>query len=509
MKENVQHKVMATATVLAGMFVAAMEGLIASTILPSIIYSLGGIDMYPWVISSFLLAMVVATPLFGKLADHIGFFKIYGIAILFFCFGSLLCGLSRSMTELIISRVLQGAGTAGLITLCLLYIGIAHPRHIRHKMQALVSSMWALASIIGPSIGAILASYGSWRFAFLINIPLCGLLFLGSFFYLRMSPYNKTEAPFDKLGAFLFSISAFSFLYSMVQIGKLQFYLPEFLLLISSLTIVGILIWRGTWVKDAFLSTTPLRRRPVLTNSMGLGFLGGAILFATANFLPLFVQGVQGDSIGAVSQVITGLALGTCVGSLITALILSQMGFRVTALMGSLFLTSGLVSLTLLSEESSLFMVTLANFLTGVGIGISANCAIVATQIFTDIDRIGVTTSMYSFFRSVGGMIAISLLGSIQLSTFRHGLSEKVIGLYQADALQVLQHPEYIFEPHQRPFLSEAAAATLTESLRNSLHWAFIAMIPLLFIHFWLSSRMPNVRPHEINQIPEIDAMGE
>lgn len=508
MNENA-HKVMATGTVLLGMFIAAMESLIASTILPSIISSLGGIDLYPWVISSFLLALVVATPLFGKLADHIGFFKVYVVALIFFCIGSLFCGISRTMLELIISRSIQGIGTAGLITLCLLYIGIAHPLRIRHKMQALVSSMWAIASLIGPALGAFIVAISSWRFTFLINIPLCVLILFGAFFFLRGSPRAKTNVPFDKLGAFLFTISAFAFLFSMVQLGKLQFKLQELLLLVFSLSIAGVLIWRGRWVKGAFLSITPLQRRPVLSTSMGLGFLGGAFLFATANFLPLFVQGVQGDSIGAVSQVVTGMALGTCAGSFITALILSQMGFRVTALMGSLFLTSGLVSLTLLSEESSLFMVTLANFLTGVGIGISANGAIVATQSYTHINRLGVTTSMFSFFRSIGGMLAISLLGTIQLSSFRHDLSEKAIGLYQADALQVLQHPEYILEPLQRPFLSEAATSVLAESLKYSLKLAFIAMIPLLFIHFWLSSRMPNIHPHEIEPLPEIEAMGE
>jgi hypothetical protein len=106
-------------------------------------------------------------------------------------------------------------------------------------------------------------------------------------------------------------------------------------------------------------------------------------------------------------------------------------------------------------------------------------------------------------------MIAISLLGTLQLNFFRKDLSEKVVGLFQSDALQVFQHPEYILEPLNRPLLSEPAAALLSQSLNYSLHLVFLFMTPLLIVHLWLSSQMPNVRPHEIIPIPEIEAMGE
>lgn len=502
------HRLFATATVLLGMFIAAMESLIGSTILPSIISSLGGIDLYPWLISCFLLSLIVATPLFGKLADTLGFFKVYSIALFFFFIGSLLCGISQTMLQLIVARCFQGIGTGGLITLCLLYVGIAYPLTIRHKMQALISSMWAIASLLGPSLSAFIVAYTSWRFAFLINIPLCLVIALGSFFYLKNIPRPKTNTPFDIPGAIIFIIASFAFLYSIVRLGQFHFEILELLLLLISIILIGFLIWRGAFNKDAFLSITTLKKQPVMATAIGLGFLGGAFLFATSNFLPLFVQGVQGGSIRAVGQVVTGMALGTCAGSFITALILNQIGFRWTALIGSTFLTSGIISLTLLFEESSLFMVTLANFLTGVGIGISANGAIVTTQSFSPLNRLGLHTSLFSFFRSVGGMLSISLIGALQLGAFRRDIAEKVIGLYQVDAIEVLYHPEYILEPTHRPFLSEMVTATLALSLQYSLHLAFLSLLPLLIFHFFLSSKMPNIRPHEIT-LPDIDAIGE
>lgn len=482
-----------------GMFIAAMESLIGSTTLPTIVSSLGAIELFPWVISGFLLALVVATPLFGKLADHWGFFKVYIAAIALFFMGSLFCGLAFSMPELILARSIQGVGTAGLITLSILYVGIAYPEGSRPKMQALISSVWAIASLCGPAIGAFFVNYFSWRFAFLINIPFCILIFMGAFFYLKNLPRTKVEAPFDTLGAVLFTLNALLFLYCLVQVGKLQNDISNIALFTFSILFIIYLLWRSSHKKEAFPSLEPLKMHPELKTSIALGFLGGAFLFSSANFLPIFIQGVQGDSMAAIGKVVTGMALGTCLGAYITAMILNQVGFRVTSLLGSIFISSGLISLSLLTEDSSLFIVTLGNFIMGTGIGISANVAIVATQKYSDPSRLGAITSMFSFFRSLGGMLAVSLLGAIQLASFRYTLGEKMTNLFQQDALQVMQHPEYILEPLRRPELSHVAMETLAGSLQYSIHFAFLFLLPFIILHFWLSLRLPNVLPQEIS----------
>jgi MFS family permease len=490
---------MATGTVMSGMFIAAMESLIGSTTLPTIVSSLGAIELFPWVISCFLLALVVATPLFGKLADHWGFFKVYIAAIALFFIGSLFCGLAFSMPQLILARSIQGVGTAGLITLCILYVGIAYSSESRPKMQALISSVWAIASLCGPAIGAFSVNFFSWRFAFLINIPFCILIFIGSFLFLKNLPRTKVQAPFDTLGAVLFTLNSLLLLYCLVQVGKLQNDLSNIALFSFSCLFIIYLLRRSSHKKDAFPSLEPLKMHPELKTSIALGFLGGAFLFSSANFLPIFVQGVQGDSMAALGEVVTGMALGTCFGSCITALILNQVGFRVASLLGSVFISSGLISLSLLSEDSSLFIVILGNFIMGTGIGISANVAIVATQKYSDANRLGATTSMFSFFRSLGGMLAVTLLGAIQLGSFRYTLGEKMTSLFQQDALQVMQHPEYILEPLRRPELSHVVMETLAGSLEYSIHLAFLFLLPFMVLHFWLSFRLPNVLPQEIS----------
>lgn len=509
MTKNHLSKLFATITVFLGMFIAAMESLIGSTVLPSIISTLGGFDLYPWIISCFLLALIVATPIFGKLTDHWGFFGVYNIAIAFFLVGSLMCGLSQTMVQLIVSRCVQGIGTAGLITLCIVYAGLAFPHTIRHKVQAVISAIWAVSSLLGPAIGALIVTYTSWRFAFLINVPLSLLLLLGTWLTIRGIPKPKEGTPFDTFGAILFTTASLAFLLAMVRIGKDNFSFPEIGLLLASLLIIVFLLIRSKEMPNSFLNLSPMKKHPVIATSVGLAFLGGAFLFATANFSPIFIQGAQGGTFLAIGQVITAMAFGTCAGSFIAAMILSRFGFRTTSMLGSIILLIGAFGLALISLESPLWQLTLANFFTGMGIGVSANVAIVATQSHTHHTQMGSTTSIFSFFRSIGGMLAISLLGTVQVTSFRSYVHDKVLGLEHTQGLEVMNHPEFILEPQQRTQLTEVVLDTLSKSLSESIHIAFLVMFPFVILHFILSTLLPSLRPHEIERLPDINAMGE
>lgn len=509
MQKETLHKVLATATVLLGLFIAAMESLIGSTILPSILSSLGGFDLYPWMVSAFLLALVVTTPLFGKLADHLGFFKIYVAAIGIFMVGSLGCGLSQTMPQMIVARSIQGIGTAGLINLCMLYVGLAFPLSMRHKLGALVSSVWALASLLGPAIGAVIAAYSSWRFAFLINVPLCLLLLISGRSYLRDLPKPQNQGPFDIKGALLFTFGTISLLVSLIRMGKGEISSLEWSLLGAAIALFTMLFFHSRKIAHGFLSLKPLLDYPHVGISMGIGALCGAFLFSTSNLLPLFIQGAQGEPIRQVGYVITSMALGTCTGSFLTAMLLGRLGFRKALLVSFCFLTAGLTQLMLLTYGSSFSSILIANFILGTGIGMSSNCSIVATQSFSPRSKLGVHTGLFGFFRSVGGMLVISILGTVQLLTFRNEVAKETLALQKQEVLQALKHPEYILEESNREKLSASVLATLEQSLAYSIHWALVALGPLLLVHLFLALRMPNTKPHEIQLIPEPESIGE
>lgn len=503
------HKIFATATVLLGLFIAAMESLIGSTILPSILASLGGFDLYPWMVSAFLLALVVTTPLFGKMADHYGFYRVYLIAIGFFLTGSLFCGLSQTMSQLIVSRTVQGIGTAGLINLCMLYVGIAFPLNQRHKLGALVSSIWALASLLGPAIGAVIAAYSSWRFAFLINVPLCLIILTGSRLYFRHLPKPPHQGPFDTLGACYFTIATLLLLLVIVSLGKGIFGLQQAGLAIAALAFFVILYFNSKGKKSPFLTLEPLKHYPHLAVAMAVGALCGAFLFSTSNFLPLFVQGALGLGVKEVGYVITSMALGTCMGSFLTAMLLGRLGFKYTLMISFVFLLCGVFLITSLFAFSTLSQILIANFCLGTGIGMSSNCSIVATQNYSPRSQLGVNTGLFGFFRSVGGMLTISMLGSIQIATYQHEMALKakeasITGIHEA-----IGHPEWILNAANRLELSSSLLKLLEESLATSIHYAFLGLFPLLLVHLFLTLKMPKTKPHEIGIIPEPETMGE
>ncbi len=509
MEKEKRHKILATMTILLGLFIAAMESLIGSTILPSILASLGGFDLYPWMVSAFLLALVVSTPLFGKLADHWGFYKVYVGAISIFMVGSLLCGISQSMPQLIVSRTIQGVGTAGLINLCMLYVGIAFPLTKRHKLGALVSSIWALASLLGPAIGAVIAAYSSWRFAFLVNVPLCILILLGTQLFLKRLPHPPPQGPFDIKGASYFTVATIALLLAIVEWKNPNFKTEALILSLVAFGVYGLLINHLRKVERGFISLKPLVKHPTVALSMGIGAICGAMLFSSSNFLPLLVQGALGEPIKQVGYVITSMALGTCMGSVLTALLLGRLGFKSTLIVSFGFLSLGIFQYLQINQESTMAQILLANFCTGTGIGMSSNCSIVATQNFSPKSQLGTNTALFSFFRSIGGMLAIALLGTIQINAFSTEISKTFHSKERQELEFAINHPEAILDNENREKLSESMLHSLEVSLANSIHWAFLAYIPVGLIHLALSLKMPKLRPHEISLVPDPEAIEE
>lgn len=488
---------------------AAMESLIGSTILPSILSSLGGFDLYPWMVSAFLLSLVITTPLFGKMVDHMGFYKVYLIAIAFFMTGSLFCGLSRTMPEMIVSRVIQGVGTGGLINLCMIYVGIAFPLTMRHKLGALVSSVWATASLLGPTLSAFITSYTSWRFAFLINVPLTLLMLFGTVRWLKDLPQPKNSIPFDYKGASLFSIAALFMLTWLMGLSKAPLQSLETFLIVGALIFGFWLFLHSSRHKNSFISLNTLKEHPIVALSVSIGFCCGVFLFSTSNLLPLFVQGSQGSTVKQVGFVIASMAIGTCLGSGLTALLLGKLGFRNSLTISSAFIFTGLAQLIFLDQNSTLLQILVANFMLGTGVGMSSNGSIVAAQIFSPHSKIGMHTSLFGFFRSIGGMLAIALLGALQLYFFRKNISVEVGGMWGSEITEAFKHPEVMLDNVERDKLSGAVLEKLELSLAHSIRIAFFALLPAAIFHLWVVRKMPNMRPHEIEMVPDPQSIGE
>src|SRR5450631_1725292 len=155
-----------------GMLLAALDQTIVSTALPTIVGDLGGLNHLSWVVTAYLLAATISTPLYGKLGDLYGRKPLFQLAIAIFLVGSMLSGLSQNMLELIGFRALQGLGAGGLMVGAQSIIGDVVPPRERGKYQGMMGGIFALASIAGPLIGGFLTDNASWRWIFYINVPL-------------------------------------------------------------------------------------------------------------------------------------------------------------------------------------------------------------------------------------------------------------------------------------------------------------------------------------------------
>ena len=281
---------------MAGLLLAALDQTIVATALPRIVGELGGLDYYSWVVTAYLLSSTVCTPLYGKISDLYGRRIVFQTAILIFLAGSLLAGVAQGMMQLILFRAVQGVGAGGLMALTFAVVGdIVAPRE-RGRYIGLLAGTWAFASVAGPLVGGFIVDNLSWRWVFLINLPVGAVAFAVTSSVLHL-PVVRRSHRIDAQGAFLLIASVSCLLLALVRGGTDYPW--------SSPVIIG-LIAGGTVLLGAFVAwesrvaepILPLRlfADPIFSVSSALGFLTGCGLFGSVIFLPLFLQVVTGVS---------------------------------------------------------------------------------------------------------------------------------------------------------------------------------------------------------------------
>ena len=183
------------------LLLAALDQTIVATALPRIVGDLGGITQYSWVFTAYMLTSTVTVPLYGKLGDVYGRKNLFLFAIVVFLVGSALCGAAQSMTQLVVFRAVQGIGAGGLFPLSLAVIGNIVPPRDRGRWQGLIGAVFAAASIIGPAVGGFIVDNTSWRWVFLVNLPVGGLALRRDLADDAAPRAARTEHSIDWLGA--------------------------------------------------------------------------------------------------------------------------------------------------------------------------------------------------------------------------------------------------------------------------------------------------------------------
>jgi EmrB/QacA subfamily drug resistance transporter len=464
--------------VMLGLFLGAMESTAVATAMPTVIASLGGLAIYSWVFSGYILAATISMPLWGKAADLYGRRAAYLAGLAIFLAGSVLSGLAGSMSALIAFRTLQGLGGGALIPLGYTIVGDLYGLERRAKVQGYFSATWGIASIVGPLIGGFLTDRLSWRWVFFVNVPfgIVAALVLG--WALARLPRPAGRVRMDVRGAALLTVGMGALLVALVEGGRGGAGLGpvHFTLLAAA---AGGLAAFVAWERRAPEPLLPLHlfANRMFRAAAVSGFLTGMAMFGTISFIPLFVQGVLGGTATEAGMALTPFVLGWVVFSVVSARLLLRVGYRSPVLAGMVCLAVAFLLMSHMGLGTSRSATGRNMLLAGMGMGLIMVPLLIAVQNAVPRRDLGTATAATTFFRSIGGAVGVAVMGAVlshelaaQLLTLR-GATD---GISPAQLQALVAHSDAVVHPAMRLTLPPAVLAAFSQALANALHAVFL-----------------------------------
>ncbi|WP_306360907.1 MDR family MFS transporter [Nocardia sp. CC227C] len=391
----------------------ALDSTIIATAVLTITDQLGGFAQFPWLFSIYLLAQAVTVPIYGKLADMLGRkpVMLFGIAV--FALGSLLCGLATSMVALIAFRAVQGIGAGAVAPMSMTIAGDVYTVAERAKVQGYLASVWAASSVLGPVLGGVFAEYVSWRWIFLINLPLAALAAWMLMRHFTESAPRRSHR-IDYLGAALLTVGAGALILALLEGGHAWAWgSPTSLALFGGGALALVLF--GLVERRAASPILPLwvfTRRVVVASSL-VSLLIGAVILGLTSYVPTFAQGVLGAGALLAGLTVGALTMGWPLAASQAGKLYLRIGFRRTALIGSSLGSVGAATLLLVDADSGLLRVAVGCFIVGTGMGLVATPTLIAAQASVDWTERGVVTATNMFARSLGSAVGVAVFGAL------------------------------------------------------------------------------------------------
>ncbi|OUM85475.1 MAG: MFS transporter [Bacillus thermozeamaize] len=474
------------AAVLMAMFMAAVEGTIVATAMPSIVGDLGGFPLYSWVFSIFLLTQAISIPIYGRLADLYGRKPVFAAGAGLFLLGSLLCGLARSMEQLILFRAIQGLGAGAVQPIVTTIIGDIYTPEERAQIQGYLSSVWGISSVIGPALGGLIVQYADWALVFWLNLPL-GLLSIAGILLFLHEDVEKKRQSIDYLGSALMLVSVSALMLAMIQGGVAWPWLSVPSLILLGIFVLGLLAFlrQEARAKEPMMPLYLWKHRVIGVANLA-SLINGMLLMGVSTFLPAYIQGVMGKSAMVAGFSLSMMSIGWPLASTIAGRLLFRLGARNTSLIGGVFLLLGAAFFITLGSDKGAAWAAAGSFLTGAGLGFCTLTFIVSIQSSVDWSLRGAATASNMFMRTLGSTVGAALLGGVLNTRLFHYLQERAVELELPGNLEAVN---VLLDPGMRQRMSPENLQVLTEGMSQALHTVYLvvgvfAVLSLLLVWF-------------------------
>jgi EmrB/QacA subfamily drug resistance transporter len=445
--------------IMCSLAVAALDSTVVSTAMPTIIGSLGGLAEYGWVFSAYLLASTVTVPLYSRLADMRGRKPVFLLGLALFVGGSMLCGASTSMVQLILFRTIQGLGAGAVQPISFTIVGDVFEAEQRAKIQGLFSGVWGASAVVGPVIGSIITTTIGWRWVFFVNAPV-GLLaafLIGRYLHESVEHHRHR---LDLAGAGILTAGLVGLLFAATEGGQLWGWGSPIMigLVAASVALLIAFVLFERRIAEPLIDLT-LLRVPVIAAGLAVGGLSGVVMFSLSTYVPPLIQGVLGGTALEAGVAVAAMSIGWPIGSIFGGRALLRWGARPVVLAGTALLVVGTSIVTQATRpgtlEGGLAIAALGEAITGLGMGLSATTILVMVQSAVQWQRRAVATGLVQFSRTIGGAVGVGLLGGIVTASV--GASSAVI-----------------LDPIGRNFIPAAQLAAMRSSLSDALEWVFV-----------------------------------
>jgi EmrB/QacA subfamily drug resistance transporter len=464
------------AACLIATFMAAVESTIVATIIPTIVSDLGGFSLFTWVFTVYLLTQAVTIPVYGRLADVHGRKPVFFVGAALFLVGTILCGMAWSMPALVCFRALQGCGAGAIQPIAATILGDIYTPAERGRIQGLVSSVFGVSAVVGPSLGAFLVAHLSWRLVFWVNVPIGIAAIVMIAVFLREEVRHRQHS-IDWAGSLLLLVAFSSLMLALVQSGSLS------RMTLMALTIAGVVALVVLYVHERSTPEPMLplelwRHRVIVIGSIG-NFSAGAMMMGVAAFLPTFVQGAMGRGAVDGGLVLGAMSVTWALASILAGRLLMRTSYRLVAVLGGFAMSIGCATLVALTPADGPWWAAVGSLVIGIGMGFTSTVFIVSIQATVPWRQRGAATSSSMFMRFVGQSTGAAACGAVLNATMLH-LDPGAV--HAVDRL--LDHPT-------RMTMAPAELAHLTAVMAGSLHNAYLLATGFALLTLLIASQLP------------------